>query len=94
MTKRLQIISYKEFTAAALNANKEFLIVHVVFLDLRFKISIHPAWAAQIALLIAERIAIPIEYLNFADIFSKNSITKLLKYFNINKHAINQEPGK
>lgn len=40
------------------------------------------------ALLIAEKVIIPEEYLNFANIFSKKLARELFKCFDINKDAI------
>lgn len=61
---------------------------------LRAKMSIYLAWKAQIALLLAEKFTIPNDYLEFANVFSKKSAIELPKYFNINKHTIDLEPGK
>lgn len=54
----MQIISHKNFAAAALNLIKEVFVIYIVFLDLGSKISIYPAWAAQIALLVTEKVVI------------------------------------
>lgn len=52
------------------------------------------AQEAQIAWLIAKKDNIQFEYLNFVDIFLKQSATKLFKHFDINKYLINLGPDK
>lgn len=88
MTKRIQIISFKIFVAAAINPTKETFVVYIMFLALKLKISICWAWADQMALLIAEKVAILAEYFDFVDIFSKKSADQLFKCANINKNII------
>ena len=46
------------------------------------------------ALLLAKEASISKEYADFLDTFSKESITMLSKYLDIDKHAIDQEPYK
>lgn len=58
------------------------------------KMIIHPAWEAQIALLIVIEVIILAEYLDFTDVFLKKAAAKLLQYSDINKYAINLEPNK
>lgn len=43
ITKQVQIISQKEFTATFLNLDKKVFIVHIAFLGLSLKMSIYPA---------------------------------------------------
>lgn len=66
-TKQVQIISWKEFADAILDLGKEAFVDYMAYL--RATISIHPAWQAQIALLVAKNVNIPIEYLDIADKF-------------------------
>lgn len=61
---------------------------------LEAKMLIHPAPEVQIALLLAEKVTIFNKYSDFANIFLKKLAIKLPKCSNINKHAINLEPGK
>ena len=42
MTKRVEIIDKREFTAAALNANNKIFVVHIAFLVKLITIPIHP----------------------------------------------------
>lgn len=70
-TKRVYIISYKKFTIVALDPTKKTFVIHIAFLFLSSKITIHLAWKTQIALLIAEEVAITAKYSNYANVFSK-----------------------
>ena len=56
--------------------------------------SIHPAWEAQIALLIAKKVTVPAEYSDFANIFLKKSAEVLPERTKINEHAIKLEDEK
>lgn len=55
---------------------------------------IYPACKAQITLLMVREVTILAKYSDFLDIFSKKSVTELLKHFVINKHSINLELSK
>lgn len=55
---------------------------------------IYPACKVQIALLMAEKVTILTEYLDYLDVFSKKSATELPKCSNINKYVIDLEPSK
>lgn len=70
---------------------KDAFIVHVAFLDLSSKISIYPAYKAQIILLMTKKVIIAIKYSDFAYDFLKKSAAKLLEHSHINKHSINLE---
>ena len=67
-------------------------MVHVAYLGA--KMSIHPAQKAQMALLLAEKVSIPKEYADFSDVLFQESAPLLPERSDINKHAINLEPGK
>lgn len=75
--------------AATLDLGKEEFILHMAYPSA--KISIYLACKAQIVLLMAKKVIIPIKYLNFADVFLKKSVIKLFKRFDINKHLTNLE---
>ena len=60
-----------------LNENIEAFVVYVSFLELR--IIIHLAKKTQMALLLVEKVAVPAEYLDFADVFLEESANILLK---------------
>lgn len=90
--KKIQLIDYKKFAAAALDLSKKVFVIYVVYLGA--KISIHPAQEAQIALLLAKKFIILNKYLDFTYVFSKILSVKLSKRSDINKHTINLESGK
>ena len=72
-TQKVELINKKKFVKAALDKNIEAFMVHVSFLSLESKMTIHSAWEAQIALLLAEKVTVPAKYSDFADVFSKKS---------------------
>lgn len=78
ITQRVKIIIKKKFAKVALDENIEVFIVHITSLSLR-QITIHLAQKAQIALLIIENINILSKYLDFIDIYLKESIVELPK---------------
>lgn len=55
--------------------------------------SIHLVQKIQIALLLAKKVTIPNEYLDFTNVFSKKLAVELPKRSDINKYVINLEPG-
>lgn len=61
---------------------------------LRAKISIFLAQKILITLLVARKVIVLIEYLDFTYIFSKKSSVELFTYSNINKYLIDLEPDK
>ena len=73
----IEFINKKEFVKTKLDENFETFVIHVVF-NLS-PVSIHPDRESQIAFLLFEEVKIPDEYIDFADVFSKNknlSVTK------------------
>ena len=93
-TRRVELIDKKEFAKVALDENIEAFVVHVSSLSLGSKMTIHPAWKAQIASLLAKEIIVPTEYSDFANVFSKESAEVLSERIGINEHAIELEDGK
>ena len=83
---KVQIIRPKEFAKVALDLDQEIFVVHVV--TLINPIEVHPDREVQIAALIADiaPVTIPAEYLNFKNVFSKESATVLPEYTEINTH--------
>lgn len=71
-----------------LKKNKTF-VVYVVFFA--FFDEIHFSYKAQIALLKVAGALITVfsEYFNYTDVFSPGLVEELLKYIEINNHAIN-----
>ena len=92
-TKRVQIIGPKEFAKAALDPDQEAFVVHVATLS--SSMEVHPD-RVQVAALIADEapVAIPAEYSDFEDVFSKESAAVLPEHTEINTHAIDLEEGK
>ena len=91
-TRRVEIIDRKEFAKAVLDENIEAFVVHVSSLELRM--SIHLAREAQLASLLTEEVTVPVEYLNFANVFSEKSANVLSERTGASKHAIKLEEGK
>lgn len=92
-TQWVKIINNKEFTKTALDENIKAFVIHIAFFSLR-QIIIYPAWKAQIALLLTEKVTVLTKYLNFANIFSKKSAVELFKKLEINKYVIDLELNK
>ena len=70
----------------ALNENVEAFVVHKA--SLTSKMTIHPAWEAQIALLLAKEITVPAEYTDYINVFLEESAKVLPERTDINEHAI------
>ena len=94
ITKRVQIINWKEFIKVALDPNREVFLVHVA--TITSQMAIHLTRQAQIALLQAEiaSVTVPEEYSNYADVFSENLAMVLSEHTKINTHTINHEEDK
>ena len=75
-----------------LDENVEAFVVHVSSLGSRM--TIHPARKAQLALLLTEEVTVPVEYSDFADVFSEKSANVLPEQTGANEHAIELEEGK
>lgn len=56
--------------------------------------TIHPIQKAQIALLVANEVIIPAEYLDYTNVFLKKSVVEFPVHSDIKEHLINLEPGK
>ena len=86
----VEFIDQKEFALATLGKNDKSYVVHMAFLAVCTKITIHPSWTAQIASLIADKALVTIfaEYSNFTDVFSFKFAAELSKYTGINDHSI------
>ncbi len=90
----MELINKKGFAKAALDENVEAFVAHVASLNLGSKMSIHSAQEAQIASLLTEEVTIPAEYLDYTDVFLKNSASELPKRTDLNKLAIDLIEGK
>lgn len=82
--KRVWIINWKKFVPAVLDPSKKAFILYIAYLGLDLKISIHLAWKAQIALLVAKKVTVLAKYMDYADVFSKESAEELSKQWKIN----------
>ena len=67
-------------------------MVHVSSLGSRM--TIHSAGEAQLALLLTKEVTVPVEYSDFADVFSEKSANVLPERTGANEHAIKLEKGK
>ena len=91
-TRCVKLIEQKKFAKAALNENIEAFVVHISFLELRM--TIYPARKAQLALLLAKKVTVLVEYSDFADVFLEELKNVLPKRTKINEHAIELQEGK
>ena len=57
-TQKVELINKKEFAKAALDENIKPFVAYVSSLSLRSKMTIHLAWEAQIALLLAKKVTV------------------------------------
>ena len=88
-TKSVEIINKKKSAVTALNASNKIFMVHVAALAEPTTILIHPSHQAQVVLLTSEKTGIPVEYSDFSNDFSLNSMAQLSEYTRINDHPIN-----
>ena len=56
--------------------------------------TIHLVWKAKIALLLAKKFTVSVEYIDFANVFLRKSAKILPKYTKINKYTIMLEKDK
>ena len=94
----MELVEKKEFAATVLNPKYENYVVYVASLSFTPLIAslgstpldIHPFWRLQISGLIAKKAFTKVldEYVNFANVFFPDLVSKLLKYIGIKNHAI------
>ena len=89
MTKKVEIIDKKKFTAAVLNVDNKIFVLHKVALAEPILMPIHPSCQAQDTLLTSEETKILAKYSNFSNVFSSDSAAELLKQTKINDYPIN-----
>ena len=91
--KRLELIRKKEFVAATLNPKNKVFVVYIS--SISQDLDVHPFWRAQIASLSTDEALtfISPKYTDFADVFCKNLVAKLLEYIGINDYAIDLIKG-
>ena len=92
ITRHIKLVGKKEFV---LDLKQKIFVVHVVshssvILPSFSLLNVHPFHKPQVAGLIAEKALtkIPTKYLDFADIFSLDLVSKLSKHTKIKNHAI------
>ena len=96
-TRYVELVSKKEFVAVVLNPVHEIYVVYIGSVSSvalpsfsSFKLHIHISHKPQISNLIAEEAFRKVlnKYINFADIFTLNLVSKLLEHTEINDHTI------
>ena len=95
-TKRIELVGKKEFAVAALDLEYETFVIHVAslfnasFSSILLNANIYPFCKPQIADLIAGKAFTKIsnKYIDFADIFFPDLVSKLLRHTGINDYAI------
>ena len=100
-TRRVKLVGKKEFVAAALNPKHETYVVYAGSvssdtLPSSSPLNIHPFRKPQIFGLIAKKAPtkVPVEYSDFADVFSLDLASKLPEHTRINDHAIELVDGQ
>ena len=97
-TRHVKLVGKKEFVAVALDPEHEAYVVHVASLRSTplTSLNVHSFREPQISDLIVEEAPtkVPVEYSDFADVFSPDLAMELLEYTEINTYAIDLEEGK
>lgn len=88
-TKHVKLVEKKDFAVAALDLEYKTFIVHIVSLSSTL-LDVYPSCRAQISGLIAKKAPTKVsdKYVNFADVFSLDLMSKLLEHTEINDYAI------
>ena len=91
----VELIDKHKFAKAVLNKISETFVIHVIALE-ALKPALYPSQALLLAALQQDKtpIEIPLEYANYADVFSPNLAMKLSENIGINEHAIEQIEGE
>ena len=77
-----------------MDENIKAFVVHVSSLSLGSKMTIHLAWEARIASLLAKEVTVSVKNFDYADVFSKESAEVLPERTSINEHVIQLKKGK
>ena len=88
-TKYMKIINKKKFMIVVLNVNNETFVLHVATLAEPIIVLIYSFYQAQVALLTSKKLRIHIEYSDFSDFISSDSVAELLDDTRIINHFIN-----
>ena len=101
--KRVELVRKKKFTSVALNLESETFVVHIASLNsdalvssFLLELDIHLSRRPQVSGLIAEEASTKVlaKYLYFADVFSLDLASKLIKHTGIINHAIELVDGQ
>ena len=94
-TRWVELINKHEFDKAALDKNSETFVVHVAALEV-LEPAVNPSWAPLLAALQQDKALtkIPLEYADYADVFSSDLAMELPENTGINEHAIELVEGK
>ncbi len=89
-TRRVELIEKKEFTVAVLDSEDKAFVVYLAALSIESSDEMHLSKTAQIAHLKVDEAPtkMPVEYTDFADIFSPKLGAELPEYMEINDYAI------
>ena len=87
-TSRVEIINNKEFAVVVQNADNKTFVIYIVALAEQTTMLIYPSHQVQIDLQISEEIGISVEYSDFSNMFSSNSMADLPEHNGINDHPI------
>ena len=102
-SSRIELVGKNEFAAATLIPKHETYIVYIVSVSSvplpsssLLKLIVHPSCKPQMSGLIAKEACTKVsaEYLDFADVFSLDLVSKLPKHTGINDHAIELVNGQ
>ena len=88
-TRRVEIIDKRKFAMVALNTNNKTFIVYIAALADPRTMSIDPSHQVQVGVLMSEKTGIRVEYSDFSNVFSSDSVAELSEYTGINNHPIN-----
>ena len=103
ITRRVDLVGKKKFTAAVLHPESETFVVYITSLSFNaspssflLEFNIHPFCRSQISGLIAKEAStkVPAEYSDFVDVFSPELASKLSEHIRINDYAIKLVDGQ
>ena len=89
-THQIEIINWKKFAKAALNKKVEAFGMHIRSLELRMNIDLAKK---ALTLLLTEKVTVPTEYLDFANVFLRKLANVPPERTSANEHAIKLKKG-
>lgn len=90
-TKLAELVGKKKFAAVVFNLNNKTFVVFIATLVISFNldIEVHSSCKPQMTFLVVKTlIVVPIEYTNFANVFSLEIAVKILEYIKIINQSI------